>query len=268
MKRLQILEGNTSLFNLPVQVTPQELTTQTDHRPFPLPDKNWVMAQSWQGLLFAHYRVAVDVIRPMIPPQLDIDTYDGEAWISIVPFLMNHVHLRGIPSFPTTGRFPELNVRTYVKHADKAGVWFFSLDAASFLAVWTARLTFNLPYFHADMSIEQENDSIIYNSYRKHPDAPPATFEASYHPTAPVQEYDPASLDRWLTDRYVLYSANRQGQIFIGHINHLPWQIQPAEADIVTNTMAEAINIPLLNEKPLLHYVHNIDVLAWAIEAV
>lgn len=252
-----------------VQVTPQELLMQTAHRPFPLPqNRNWVMAQSWHRLLFAHYRVSADVIRPMIPPQLEIDTYDGEAWISIVPFLMNHVHLRGLPAFPTTGRFPELNVRTYVKHGDKAGVWFFSLDASSFLAVWTARLSFNLPYYHADMSLSDSGAEIIFNSYRKHPDANPATFEISYHPTAPVQEYDPASLDRWLSDRYALFAANARGEVFIGHINHLPWQLQPAEADILTNTMAEAVNIPLLDDTPLLHYVHHIDVIAWAIEVI
>lgn len=252
-----------------VEVHPGELLKAVAHRPFPMPENRpWVMAQSWQQLLFAHYRVAVDTIRPMIPPELEIDTYDGEAWISIVPFMMNHVHLRGIPSFPTTGKFPELNVRTYVKQGDKAGVWFFSLDAASFLAVWMARLTFNLPYFHATMSLHQSGDTIHYKSVRKHPGAKSAIFNASYRPIAPVQDYAPDSLDSWLSERYVLYSANRQGKVFIGHINHVPWKLQPAEADFQQDDMLKAAGIPVLDTEPLLHYAHSIDVITWAITPI
>lgn len=252
-----------------VRKSPQELLQATQHRPFPIPqDKSWVMAQSWQHLLFAHYRVDIDVLRPMIPAQFEIDTYEGEAWISVVPFLMNYVHLRGLPSFPSTGKFPELNVRTYVKYGDKLGVWFFSLDAASLLAVLTARITFNLPYYYANMTLEYDSDTIHYKSIRKHPNATPAVFDAQYRPITPVQDYDPASLDRWLTDRYVLYSANRQGKLFIGHITHLPWQLQPAEAEFKQDTMAQAVGIPLLDDIPLLHYVEHIDVIAWAIQKV
>ena len=251
------------------RISPQHLLNTTNHRPFPMPqNRSWIMAQSWQKLLFAHYRVDSDIIRPMIPAELEIDTYEGEAWISVVPFLMNYVHLRGLPSFPTTGKFPELNVRTYVTHGDKAGVWFFSLDAASILAVTVARLTFNLPYYYAKMSIETAQNTVHYKSQRQHPSASPANFDAQYTPTAPIQAYDPASLDRWLTDRYVLYSANRQGKLFIGHITHLPWQLQPARAVFEHNNMAEALSIPLLDTVPLLHYVEHIDVIAWAIQAI
>lgn len=251
------------------RTTPQQLLKAHEHRPFPMPqNRSWLMAQSWQYLLFAHYRVDINVIRPLIPAQLEIDTYEGEVWISIVPFLMNYVHLRGLPPFPTTGKFPELNVRTYVKHRDKAGVWFFSLDAASLLAVTVARLTFNLPYFYADMSLKHDNNVVHYKSHRRHLNAPSAVFDAHYHPIALVQTYDPASLDRWLTDRYVLFSANRRGKLFIGHITHLPWQLQPASAEFKHNNMAQALGIPLLDNAPLLHYVEHIDVIAWAIQPI
>lgn len=251
------------------RISPKQLLDETQHRPFPLPqNQSWVMAQSWQKLLFAHYKVDINIIRPMIPSELEIDAYDGEVWISIVPFLMNYVHLRGLPPFPTTGKFPELNVRTYVKHGDKAGVWFFSLDAASILAVTVARLTFNLPYYYAKMSIETKQTKIRYKSHRKHPNASPAHFDALYEPTAPVQDYDSSSLDRWLTDRYVLYSANRQGKLFIGHITHLPWQLQPASVVFAQNTLSDALGISLLDTNPLLHYVEHIDVIAWSIQAI
>ena len=256
------------MINDPNTHTPQQLLKVTEHRPFALPQgKPWVMAQSWQRLLFAHYRVPFDALREKIPPQLEIDTYDGEAWISIVPFLMNHVHLRDIPPFSTTGRFPELNVRTYVKHNGKAGVWFFSLDAASWLAVWIARLTFRLPYFHAKMSISQDGDTVTYTSERTHRHSPSANFHATYRPIAPPQDYAEGSLDRWLSDRYVLYSGDEK-QVYIGHINHVPWGLQPAEAEFIEDDMARAANIPLLDTQPLLHYVHQLDVIAWAIEPV
>lgn len=248
--------------------TPQQLIEKSGHRPFPLPqNKPWVMAQTWQRLLFAHYRVSLDVLRPMIPPQLELDTYDGEAWISIVPFMMNHVHLRGIPAFPSTGKFPELNVRTYVKHQDKAGVWFFSLDAASWLAVWVARLTYRLPYFYAKMRLEEHGDTIHYHSERTHRNSANAIFDASYRPIAPVTDYAEGSLDRWLSDRYVLYAGDNR-LIFVGHITHMPWGLQPAEAEFKHNDMATAAGIPLLDTTPLLHYVHQLDVIAWAIESI
>ena len=252
----------------PIMHRPEDLLAETVHRPFALPqNKSWVMAQSWQRLLFVHYRVPYDVLREKIPPQLDIDTYDGEAWISIVPFLMNHVHLRNIPAFPTTGYFPELNVRTYVKHKGIAGVWFFSLDAASWLAVWVARLTYRLPYFHAKMSIKQKGDTITYTSRRTHRNSHSADFHAEYRPIAPIRTYADDSLDRWLSDRYVLYAGNDK-QVYVGHINHVPWGLQPAEADFEQDTMANAAGIPLLDTQPLLHYVHQLDVIAWAIEPV
>ncbi len=249
--------------------TPRQLLEQSTHRPFPLPqNKPWVMAQTWERLLFAHYRVSVDVIRPMIPPQLEIDTYEGEAWISIVPFMMNHVHLHGIPAFPTTGKFPELNVRTYVKFQGKVGVWFFSLDAASWLAVWVARLTYHLPYYFARMKLTENGETITYSSERIHRNSPSAAFKATYRPIAPIKDYAKGSLDRWLSDRYVLYAGDNQ-RVFIGHITHVPWGLQPAEANFEQNDMAHVAGIPLLDATPpLLHYVHQLDVIAWAIEAV
>lgn len=249
--------------------TPDDLLQHTSHRPFDLPTgRPWVMAQTWQRLLFAHWAVSPDLLRPMLPPDLTLDTYDGDAWVGVVPFLMNHVRLRGFSPIWGTAKFPELNLRTYVTHKGKAGVWFFSLDAANPLAVWTARLTFNLPYFHARMSIREHGDAIDYRSQRKHRNAAPAEFFGHYMPTAPVQVYGDGSLERWLTERYVLYSVNRRGELFIGHITHKPWKLQVADAEIEHQTIALASNITLPDTQPLLHYVHHIDVLTWAIQPV
>ena len=254
------------MFNNPARQTPHELKQLTSHRPYALPaNRAWVMAQTWQRLLFAHWPVSVDVIRPMIPPQLAIDTWDGTAWIGVVPFLMNGVRLRGLPPVPMTDQFPELNVRTYVKKDGIDGVWFFSLDAANPLAVFTARRWFNLPYYNAKMSLSEHGDTIHYSSQRTHRNAKPATFIAEYHPISKVQDFAPDSHERWLTERYALFAADKSGTVYRGDIQHKLWPIQLAEADIQQNTMAKASGIEFPDTQPLLHYVHHIDVITWAL---
>ncbi len=234
---------------------------QTDHRP-------WVMAQSWQKLLFAHWAIDPNTIRPLIPKQLELDTFDGKAWIGVVPFLMNHVHLRGMPEVPMTNRFPELNVRTYVCQGDKAGVWFFSLDAKSRLAVRVARMLFRLPYHDARMTLEVENHVVRYESNRVHRQTGDADFQATYQATSEPYYAEVDSLEHWLTERYCLYAQDKRGQLYRGEIHHHPWALQNAIANIDLNTMAHASGIPLPNDEPLLHYVENIDVLTWYLEKI
>ncbi|MGB1286033.1 MAG: YqjF family protein [Aggregatilineales bacterium] len=236
------------------------------HRPWSVPQRPWVMAQSWQYLLFMHWRIAPELLRPLLPVGLTLDTYDGAAWIGVVPFLMNHVRLRGVAPIRHTSRFPELNVRTYVKYQDKPGVWFFSLDADHLPAVITARLTFNLPYFKAKMMLSVHDDEVLYLSHRHHIGANPADFIARYRPTDDVYYSKPGTLDDWLTERYALYAADRRGGLYRGEIHHLPWSLQLADATIDTNTIAAASGIMLPDDPPLLHFVRNIDVLAWSIQ--
>jgi uncharacterized protein len=148
-----------------------------------MPPALWIMAQSWHDLLFAHWPVDAEMLRPHIPQQLEIDTFEGRAWLGIVPFSMTGVRLRGTPALPGLSAFAELNVRTYVTAQDKPGVWFFSLDAANSLAVFAARLIFHLPYFRARMKCREADGWIEYQSERSHAGAPPAGFAARYRPT-------------------------------------------------------------------------------------
>ncbi|MDQ7025869.1 MAG: DUF2071 domain-containing protein [Anaerolineae bacterium] len=257
------------IFNNPAQQSPKQLLQLTEHRSYPIPQGRWwVMAQTWQRLLFAHYPIPVATLRPMIPPELEIDTWDGTAWIGIVPFRMTGVRLRGLPPVPFTHTFPELNVRTYVVKDGIAGVWFFSLDAANPLAVFTARRWFHLPYYHADMTISEQGDNIQYHSYRSHRGATKGVFVGSYRPTGSVQDYAPDSHERWLTERYALYAANKRGKLYRGDIQHQLWSVQPAEANIEQNSIVAASGIALPDTKPLLHYVHHIDVITWALKAL
>src|SRR5215470_11526964 len=152
------------------------------HRPWPLPTSPWIMAQSWHDLLFAHWPVDPAVLRSRIPAKLTIDTFDGSAWLGIVPFRMSGVRLRATPALPWLSAFPELNVRTYVTAEGKPGVFFFSLDAANPVAVAAARRFFHLPYFRARMSCRPDGDGIRYASQRTHRGAPSAELRGRYRP--------------------------------------------------------------------------------------
>jgi uncharacterized protein YqjF (DUF2071 family) len=224
------------------------------------------MAQSWAGLLFAHWRVPAHLLRLLIPAALELDTYEGEAWLGIVPFYMRDVHPRGTVNVPGLSAFPELNVRTYVTRDNKPGVWFFSLDAASCVAVNLARRLFYLPYFRAAMSSVNEGEWAHYCSVRTDSHAASAAFEACYRPITPVYFAEAGSLDHWLTERYCLYSVDKKERLYRGEIQHARWSLQHAEAKISQNTMADGLGISLPDEPPLLHYVERLDVLTWYLE--
>ena len=239
------------------------LRRRTSYRPWPVPRGPWVMAQVWHDLLFAHWPVPVALLRPRVPPALPIDTYDGEAWVGVIPFWMSGVRPRLVPPFPWLSTFPELNVRTYVTLDGKPGVYFFSLDAGNPVAVATARIVAHLAYFNAEMSVAHEGETINYRSRRTHAGAPPAELVASYRPTAPQAHAEPGSLGDWLTTRYCLYSADRQGQIYRVEIDHAPWPLQSADADLQVNTMASAAGITLPAQPPLLHYARRMSMRTW-----
>jgi uncharacterized protein len=241
---------------------------QQSHRPFPPPASPWVMAQTWNDLLFMHWPLKPEVLRPFIPPRLHLDTFDGEAWIAVVPFHMTGIRARMLPEIPFTSAFPELNVRTYITIGGKPGVWFFSLDAAHALAVWTARWLFHLNYLNARMSVETQGSNILYQSDRTHRGANPARFHAAYHPVSDVFQTQPGTLEHWLTERYCLYAADQQGNLYRGNIHHLPWPLQLAEAQVDVNTMAQSHAIELPKTKPLLHFAKKLDVVAWLVEQV
>jgi uncharacterized protein len=222
------------------------------------------MAQSWHDLLFAHWAVDAAMVRPHIPAQLEIDTFEGKAWLGIVPFRMTGVRLRWTPPLPWLSAFPELNVRTYVKAGDKPGVWFFSLDAANAVAVAAARFSFHLPYFRARMHCRERDGWIQYQSERSHRGAPRAAFEGRYRAAGEFFEAQPGTLAHFLTERYCLYSAASEGRIYRGEIHHPPWLLQAAEAQFSRNSMAEAAGLILPAEPPLLHFAKRQDMVAWA----
>ena len=227
------------------------------------PSRPWAGRMRWCDLAFLHWPVPPDALRHLVPSSLRIDTYDGQAWLGIVPFRMEGVRLRRTPPVPTTHAFPEINVRTYVRTADRAGVWFFSLDAASRLAVRGARLLYHLPYFDAKIAVTSGPEVISYDSRRVHRRAPPAQFVARYRPISDAYEALPGTLEHFLVERYCLFMFDERRGLGLLDVDHEPWPLQRASVDVVMNTMADAAGIALPLARPVVHFARALDVRAW-----
>ncbi|MEM9799688.1 MAG: DUF2071 domain-containing protein [Planctomycetota bacterium] len=227
---------------------------------------------TWRDLCFLHWPVAPDALRDLIPPGLEIDTFDGSAWIGVVPFEMRDTRFIRLPAVPGTRHFPELNLRTYVRGPERAGVWFFSLDAASRLAVRGARATFALPYFDATMKIDREGDAVRYRSERRSAfGAPPARFVGGYRPIGPVETSRDGTLEHFLTERYCLFAQAGYGVprslrrgLVRGDIFHDPWPLQQAECELEACDMFRLARMDAPSGEPLAHFAREIRVEAWA----
>jgi uncharacterized protein YqjF (DUF2071 family) len=246
----------------------QEIIRCRDHRPFELPEGPWVMKQVWNKLLLAHWPVRQEELLPCIPDGLKLDLWKGEAWLSLVPFYITGLRMRGAPPFPWLSRFAELNVRTYVTCGGIPGIFFFSLEAERWLAVETARLL-HLPYMYARMFVGMENDWIKYNSERRDKRGHPAVFEALYRPVGKQFNALSGTLQHWLTERYRLYAADGTGKLYAGDIHHMPWALQEVELRIARNTMAEAHGIhPPIRRPAIISFAERQETLFWPIRRI
>ena len=240
----------------------RSIVASTAHRPWPMPDGPWLMTQTWNDLLFAHWRVDRAEMRRAVPEAFDLDLFDGEAWLGVVPFYMTNVGVRGMPAAPGLSAFPELNVRTYVRVGERPGVYFFSLDAGRRLVVAAARALLNLPYFSAVMSVERRDGAVHYQSSR--PSGERAEFNATYEPDGAPFAASAGSIEYFLTERYCLYHHDRRGRPYRLEIHHRPWSLQLARATIAINTMAAASHLTISSSPPLLHFARRQDAVAWA----
>ncbi len=239
-------------------MTPHASLEHIDHRPWPLPGRNWFMRQEWNDLLFLHWEIDAGEIRRRLPPGVEVDTYGGTAWIGVVPFDMKGVTPRGIPAWRTMSDFPEINVRTYVTMEGKPGVWFFSLDVPNRVAVWGARTFFHLPYYHARMSVKREGEQVHYSHARGD-----LKFEASYGPLERVEAGE-GSFERWATERYCLYAANKRGRIFRGNVHHPRWPLHAASVEVRENTMLRGWPVGAMHPRPL--FSRHLPVVVWPLE--
>lgn len=224
-----------------------------------------LMRQTWGKLLFMHWRIDEAALRPHIPELLSIDTFDGSAWIGVTPFTMWDVRLSFAPPVPGLNSLHELNVRTYVHLDGVPGVWFFSLDANSRPAVVAARTFYDLPYFNAEIALEQEGETINYDLART--DDPPAEFHASWKIGGNPRFARPDTLEFFLVERYCLYAV-RGDRLLRARIHHEPWPLRDASLTTLDSSMIESHGLPAPAGEPLLHYAEEIDVDIWGPEEV
>ncbi len=214
--------------------------------------------QTWHDLLFAHWPVPAAALQPLVPAPLIIDEHDGTGWVGLIPFRMTGVRFLGLPALPGVSSFPEMNLRTYVVCEGQPGVWFFSLDAGSRLAVWAARRFYHLPYFHAAMHVDTRGGGVRYRSDR-HGTRTPVRFAGTYWPTGAPAAAKPGSTAYFLTERYRLFAVDSMGGLFTLEIAHPRWPLQPAAAEIELNEVASAQGVPAA-APVLLHFSRRLDV--------
>lgn len=226
------------------------------------PDGLPVQFQRWQTLLFLHWRVPISMLRPLIPKALEIDTFDGSAFVGLVPFTMRRVRPFWSPPVPGISNFHETNVRTYVHyHGRDPGVWFFSLDAASRLAVWIARTFWRLPYHFSQMSLQFRSDEKIrYLMERSYPAPVPAAADIVCQPKGKASAPTPGSLEHFLAERYILYTESAPNDLRIGRVHHPPYPLQSAELFGWNETLLSAAGIVRPEQPPLAHFAAGVDV--------
>lgn len=248
-------------------MTPVEETTDTIDRlrPGRRPKEPAVMHQRWSDLLFLHWPVPVECLRPLVPPALTIDTFEGEAFVGLVPFAVSGLRPPLLPPLPVLSRFDEVNVRTYVHLGGRdPGVWFFSLDASSLLAVQAARALYKLPYYAARIRFtgrgSRSPDGFIeFACERSRKGSKAVGCTVRYRPTASATPAEPGTLEHFLIERYVLY-AESKGSLYRARVHHLPYPVQPAEVEGLRDSLVAAAGLPGPDSPPLAHYAAGVEV--------
>jgi uncharacterized protein len=205
----------------------------------------WIMYQGWWNLLFYSWPVAPSALAPLLPPALSVDQFEGSGWVTLVPFLMHDLHLRFLPPIPGTSTFPEVNLRTYVRFRDEIGVFFFSIDAASWLGALAARLVFHLPYFRARIRLEQKEGGFrIVSARRSRTGSSPAALDASWRPKGTLHHPAPGSLEQFLLERYASFAPASSGHLYRGPLLHSDWSVQEADAELPVSSLITAAGLP------------------------
>lgn len=227
------------------------------------------MRQRWAELLFLHWPIPVEALRPLIPAALEVDAFDGVAYVGLVPFTMTGVRYAWAPAVPGTSRFHEVNVRTYVHIRGRdPGVWFFSLDAANSLAVRVARRFWSLPYHFARMGLDRSSGRIAYRSERLWPGPTPAGCDLAYVPEGTPTASRPGTLEHFLAERYILYTSHR-GRLLSGRVHHEPYPLQPARVLRLEESLLAAAGLPRPGGvAPLAHYASEVRVRVYPLRPV
>lgn len=235
-----------------------------------------VMIQTWSHLLFLHWRVPHAALRPLIPAGLEVDTFDGHAWVGLVPFTVSGARPRFLPPLPFVSHFHEVNVRTYVhRHGGEPGVWFFSLDASNSLVVEAARRLYKLPYRYAQIDFEVQEKEEAPQAARplrigfvsRRVAGNPPDLDVRYGPGDLPRAATPGSLEHFLVERYILYSADSDG-LHRARVHHEPYPLQPGVVDHLRESLVASAGLQRPEADPLVHYAAGVDVEIWGLEDV
>lgn len=229
--------------------------------------RGWRLEMQWLDLAFLHWPLPPEALRRCLPAAVELDLWEGQAWLGIVPFAMQGIRARGCPAFPGVSRSLELNVRTYVRCGGQPGVWFFSLDAAHPILVHGARAAFALPYYQARMSRRPQAGWTEFRSQRTHRGAPAASFVARYRAAGPPFEAAAGTLEHWLTERYCFFTVKARGQTCRCDVRHPRWLLQPGECQLEEIDMGRLLELPALGRPTLCHTAAPLTVQATGLRA-
>jgi uncharacterized protein YqjF (DUF2071 family) len=209
-----------------------------------------VLHQRWHDLAFLHWPFAPAALRPLVPPGLELDIFDGRAWVGITPFRISRMRPAFVPALPGISRADEINVRIYVHRGGIPGIWFPSLDITNRIAMWGARIAYRLPYFHARMYIARRGGVVDFHSERT--EGRPAMLDLEWQVGDPLPVAAPDSLEFFLTERYVLY-AGEASRLLRARIHHRPWPLAAVTVRRLESTLLEAAGMATPTEAPLVH---------------
>ncbi|AHG04521.1 hypothetical protein HALDL1_13675 [Halobacterium sp. DL1] len=213
----------------------------------------------WRHLLFANWPVDSHAVAARLPAALDVDEYDGTAWLSVVPLLNADARPRGLPTMAGFPR-PEVHLRTYVSHDGDPGVYFFSLDAAGLMSVVAARFTHHLPYYYARVRFRRSGDRVHVTSRRRQPGDRPARFAATYGPTGEAYTAPPDSLAEFVTERRRIYTQSTDGTLRHTDLSHDRWPLFDADVSVTENTLFAASGFEHPETEPVHFYSPGVDV--------
>jgi uncharacterized protein YqjF (DUF2071 family) len=251
----------------------RQFSVRTSQSLRPLPPGRWSMTQRWNNLLFAHWPVPVSALAPLIPPELQVDTFEGSAWLGASPFWMDRIKVRGLPALPGVRSFPGLNLRTYVRdaHSGAKGVYLLSAEVGDLPAVLLARVLYRLPYHWAEMQLEQTRAREFSFYSRRRLSSEPVVFNARYRglgPTRRLAELRNGTLEHFLMERSCMFLRDHAGRSIRTNLHSVSWPLEEAEAEIERNDLAAALGIHLPELSPVLYYARRLAIYIWPMELV
>lgn len=239
---------------------------KSDHLPFPMPKRRWSLRQNWINLTFLHWVVDPELLSPYIPKDLELDTFEGKAYVGTIPFIMEKVRPYFLPYLPFITTFPEFNVRTYVKKKGKAGVLFLTLDAQSHITCAYAPRAYGLPYKYAKANVNFSKGDYIWHSKRT---SDGLELKGSSKSIGNIRKAEKDTLEYFLFERYCLYVSHKE-KLYMAYTQHNPWEYYDGEAIITKNSLTEFFNLGINNylSPDLVHVTRGVKVKTWNLESI